>query len=512
VTTTAFTCPASFAQERFWFAHQVDPGDLSANLTWTFRIAGPLRVDQLRRALDTLVTRHEVLRTTFSTVDSRPVQVVRDAMSIPFDVEHSESDAWAWAEEAAEVAFDLARGPLVGARLLQKAVDLHYFQLRLHHIVADAWSVGLLLDELGTLYRGGTLAVPALQYADFATWQRDPRREPRFQDQLAFWTHRLTRSEPERLRRAHERSPGTVPVDLPGDVVDPLRKLAARHRATLYLVLLAAFCAAARLGRPRVGAPVADRPDPRLAAVAGPFVNTLVLDVDTTDDPAFSTLLARVKETFLDAEAHKDVPFERVVRQFGPGRREPAEPLVDMLFVLHTGGLPTLRLGELAVSRVATTPPPPPVGLVASLVTDGPAVRGRFDYLSDLDPPRSVDRLVADFRTVLEGAARHPDRPLSALLPPDDAGSSTVSGATAPRTTPTPAPAANPEIVRDLCAIWAEVLKIDEVAADDDFFDVGGYSLLAVQILALVEERFGVRLTIRQFFEHPTVAELSTLL
>jgi acyl carrier protein len=517
---TTFTCPASFAQERFWLAHQLDPADLSANLTWTFRIEGPLRVDSLRQALNELVDRHEILRTTFTTVDGRPVQVVSRTLTLPLQVEHRECDGRTWAEAAATIPFDLVRGPLIDARLLRSADDLHYLLLRLHHIVADAWSIGLLFKELGILYGHGTLPALALQYADFVAWQRDPRRERAFAEQLAFWNDRLTDAEPSRLphdsAQAARRAPGSLRIDLPTELVEELRALAAERRVTLYMCLLAAFCVALRLRlRERahvvVGAPVADRPDQLLDGVIGPFVNTVVLDVDTSGDPTFGALLARVRDTCLDAQDNRDVPFERVVELLRPGRRPGSNPLVETLFVLHSRGLPYLRLAGLDVQRVETRPAPPPLDLVVSLVEEGRAVGGRFDYSADRYAPQTVARLAADFSAVLHAAAARPEERLSALLP-DDGLRRTAEPPRAKAPPPVAAPSGSAEVEREVCAIWAEVLGVDRVEVDDDFFDIGGYSLLAVQILTRVEERFGVKLTVREFFEHPTVAELSGLL
>jgi acyl carrier protein len=505
---SAFVSPASFAQERFWLASQIESADLSATLTWTFEIDGPLDVAAVRRAVNDLPARHEILRSRFAFVEGKLVQVVPESLTLSLPVEHTTSSPQEWAEDAARAAFDLGHGPLFTARLLRQHTDRHYLQLRFHHIVVDAWSVRILLDELGVLYHGGRLPDPAITYADFASWQRNSQRQALFDRQLSFWAGQLADAEPSELARESQVAPGSERVELPAQLVTNVRRLARNSRATLYMCLLAGFCAALRLDHPWIGVPIADRPDPRLADVVGPFVNTVVLDIDVSGDPTYADLLTRVRETILNAQANKDVPFEHVVRRVRPGRKTGENPLADTLFVVHSGGMPTLTLSGLSVRRVDITPPPPPVGLVASLVEDGVTVSGRLDYRSDLRPPRSAAQLVTDFQATLRGAAADPGRRLSELLP--------VVASPAQEDDRYPGqPATNagdPTVMRDLCTIWAEVIGIDQVDPSDDFFEVGGYSLLAVQIISRIEERFGAKITIRQLFENPSVAELSRLL
>ena len=526
-----FPCPLSFAQERLWFAHQLDPTDPGYHLVWTFQATGPLDADALRLALNEVVARHEVLRARFVAERGKPTQWIADTLSLPLPVtdlrhlsEH-ERDAAAvrWVDEAERRPFGLDRGPLVTAALLRLTEHTHLLAIRLHHIVADAWSIEVLLRELGAGYRRPPDAVgpaqPALQYPDFAAWQRERHASGALEPALAYWRQRLAGARAARLprspatRRTQPHRAGSQPVELTHDTAAAVRTLAAAHAVTPYMCLLAAFCVLLRhyCGRDDVvlAVPVADRPEPGLADSVGPYLNTVVLRVDTSGDPSFLDLLARVRDACLDAQANQDAPFEHVVRELRAAGT--AEPPVEVFFVLHSGGTPELRLTGVAVRRTDRPPQPPPMELVVVLIDEGRRLHGRFDYADELFDTPMMAGMVERFAAILDEAVHQPHRRLAELAP---AAPVIRFPADTPAESPPEPHATGPVAPRTAAAItamWSETRELDGIDADDDFFDLGGASLIAVQIIARIQERFGVELTVRQFFENPTVAEQAAL-
>jgi non-ribosomal peptide synthetase component F len=233
--------------------------------------------------------------------------------------------------------------------------------------------------------------------------------------------------------------------------------------------------------------------------------------VDTSGDPSFFELLNRVRDTCLDAQAHQDAPYEKVVHELRSGLA--AEPLIDVLFVLHSNGSPTLSLTGADVRRVARPPQPPAMELVVVLIDEGDRIAGRFDYAGELFEASSIGSIVEQYLAIVDAVVRDPHRPLSEIVParpegqsvedpvghsPTEIGGGTDGAASATQSA--------------VAAIWASALGLLSVDTDDDFFDVGGASLIAVQVISRIQEQFAVELTVRQFFEHPTVGKQSALI
>ncbi|MFF2331567.1 MULTISPECIES: amino acid adenylation domain-containing protein [unclassified Streptomyces] len=368
--------PLSFAQQRMWFVHQLIPDNPFYNLPAAYRIRGPLDVSALREALSGVVARHEVLRSVFTVNEHGiPESKVHQAgpMELPVEIPAGASEEERVAEAGrlmgrfASQVFDLEHGPVLRAVLVRLGADDHVLAVVVHHLVADGWSGAILNHELGSLYaarledRPDPLPPLPVQYGDYALWQRHVFGERELAGQLAYWQQTLRGVEPvlelptDRTRPAVSTYRGGVRVfALPADVTDKLRELARAERATLFMVLLAAFdvLLVRYTGRTDVlvGTPVANRRRPELEGMVGFFINTLVLRVDCSGAPAFRELLNRVRTATLGAYAHQDVPFEHIVSELGIRRDLRHNPLVQVMFQLQNTPHEQLRL-----SRTETT-------------------------------------------------------------------------------------------------------------------------------------------------------------
>ncbi|HEY0019293.1 MAG TPA: amino acid adenylation domain-containing protein, partial [Longimicrobium sp.] len=431
--------PLSFAQERLWFLDQLEADSAFYNIPAALRLTGALDAAALERALGEVVRRHEALRTVFPQVNGAPAQVVQPFAGFALPVEDlSELDPAAREAEvrrrAAEDAarpFGLAAGPLFRAALLRVADGEHVLLLCMHHIVSDGWSIGVFFRELAALYGafagGAESALPALavQYADFAVWQRRHLRGPALDRQLAWWKDQLAGAPAllelptDHPRPAVQSYRGAqVPVELDPALLHRLEALGRREGATLYMVLLAAF--QVLLGKYAgsqdvvVGSPIAGRTRGETEALIGFFVNTLVLRTDLGGDPAFRALLQRVRTATLGAYEHQEVPFERLVEALAPERSMSHAPLFQVLFTLHAAegaiALPGLEMQALE-GEAATTK------FDLSLVLEHGAggLRGVLEYSTDLWARETVERMLRHLARVLEQVADDADRPLSAL-------------------------------------------------------------------------------------------------
>ncbi|HEU0079849.1 MAG TPA: condensation domain-containing protein, partial [Longimicrobiaceae bacterium] len=455
--------PLSFAQERLWFIDRLEPGSAVYNIPVAWRLGGALDEAALERALGEIVRRHEALRTTFTEVDGSPVQVIAPFGGFVLPVEDlsglGEADREAAARrragEEARRAFDLSAGPLFRARLLRLDAEDHVLLLSMHHIVSDGWSMGVLFRELSSLYaayrEGGESPLPelAVQYADYAVWQREQLAGEVLERQLGYWREQLSgapellelptdhpRPAAQSFRGANEH------VQLPAEVLERLRALGRQEGATLYMTLLGAFqVLLSRYGGSEdgvVGSPVAGRGRHEVEGLIGFFVNTLVLRTDLSGDPSFRELVRRVREATLGAYAHQEVPFERLVAELSPERSLSHSPLVQAAFTLNnaqdTGG----GLAGLSVQGVGTELEVAKFDLSLGLAVGSEGARGGLTYSTDLWEAATMQRLLGHFARLVEQAGDCPERRLSelSLLGDDERARLLVDWNAAPREAP----------------------------------------------------------------------------
>jgi amino acid adenylation domain-containing protein len=421
--------PLSFAQERLWFLDQLEPGDAGYNMPGAVWLEGDLNVVALERSLNEIVRRHEILRTTFRAERGRPVQVIAASLSLSLsfiDLSQSfdsEKEARRLAREEAQRPFDLARGPLLRATLVRLSAECHLLLVTLHHIVADGWSVTLLVQELGALYaayrKGEQSTLPELQvtYADYAVWQREWLQGERLEAQLAYWREQLGGELPvlklplAQARVGEGRRRGALEtVRVNSELTGRLRELGRREGATLFMTLLAAWkVLLARLSGERevvVGTPVAGRVSRELEPLIGFFVNTLVLRTDLSGEQSCVAVLKRVREVCLEAYAHQEVPFERVVEELRPERD--MNPLFQVLFSFQDAPLPQIELPDLRLRVEDTTNDTTKFDLALEITEDADELACVWQYDADIFDAATIKRMAAHYQTLLAGIATNP--------------------------------------------------------------------------------------------------------
>ncbi len=434
-----FAFPASFAQRRLWFIQQLEPNSPAYNVPLLLGLSGHLDVPALKQALGTIVDRHEALRTTFTLLNGEPVQVINDvALDLSFtDMGGATADEQAEQRERltrAEVIrpFDLERGPLFRATLLRLNPQEHVLLLVIHHAVFDGWSAGVLRRELSECYRAyrsgesPRLADLPVQYGDFAVWQREWLKGKVLERQLAYWRTHLSGAPhvlelpTDYLRPDKQTYRGSsVTRMIPRHVLDGIRELSQREGTTAFMTLLAAFqiLLARYTGQEDivVGSPIANRTRSELEGLIGFFANSLPLRTDLSGDPSFRQLLARVREVALEAYAHQDLPFERLVEELQPERSPGRNPVFQVMFTLQNASAMSVKLIDIEVRRLPLKGRTSKFDLTLSLREGTRGLRARLEYNTDLFHSTTIMEMLGQYRTLLEGIVAEPDRRVSAL-------------------------------------------------------------------------------------------------
>ncbi|HVS00351.1 MAG TPA: amino acid adenylation domain-containing protein, partial [Thermoanaerobaculia bacterium] len=427
--------PLSFAQERLWFIDRLVPGTPAYNMPLPLRIEGDLPVARLRAAFAAIAGRHEALRTTFGDREGRPVQRVApvpEDWPLPLvdlsglSPEAREAEALRLARLDGVRSFDLAHGPVFTTSLLRLDSATHVLLLNVHHIAADAWSMGVLVDDMAALAAGRQLPALPIQYPDYAVWQRSWLNGEELERQLAFWRERLAGAPAVlELPTDRPRPPvqtlrgGSFDLLLPADLAREVGALSQRQEATPYMVLLAAWgVLMARLaGQPDlvVGTAIANRERPELERLIGFFVNTLAMRIDLTDDPSFAELAARTRRFALDAFAHRDLPLEKLIEAMQLGRDRSRQPLIQSVFNLQNAPVGRIEVPGLTLTPLLLAGETSKFDLTLTLSGDGEQLNGRLEYAADLFEPSTTERWMRHFETLLAGIVEAPGRPVSEL-------------------------------------------------------------------------------------------------
>ena len=523
---------ASYGQRRLWFINQFDPISPTYNMQLRLRAIGALDPRVLADAIGALVRRHEVLRTRLVLDGDRLVQQIDDAAVAYVErvdvsdlaVPRREAAATRIADAFASRGFDLSTDLPLRALCVRVSSSEHVVVLSIHHAAADEPSLGIVLADLAKLYGDpAALAPPTAGYRDFADWQRR-MLERDGQQHLAYWLKHL-RGVPDRQwlpadRPAPERgSPAGARVDftVPEPVVRRLAGLAEAVRATTFVPALAGFVVLLALAADRgdhadevvLGLHTTGRPLVELERVVGYFGNLLVIRTATTGDLTFRQALHRVRETVIDALDHRDLPFELLVERLGTPRSAAGTPLVNVLVnvVADAAEPPVLDGVTLRPETIATTTVRSDLALYLNL--SGDRMGCSLEYRSELFDHDTVAGLAERLVQVYSAVAADPDIPLDRLRGPV---------AEAPRRTAAGADQADPpqpyrepatQLERAICDMWRDLLRRGRVGADDDFFDLGGHSVLAIAVKARVEDEFGVTVPLRWCLDTPTPGALA---
>ncbi len=437
--------PASFAQQRLWFLDQLAPGEPTYNMPYAFWLEGPLNTHALQRAMDAIVARHAVLRTSIVAFDGVPEQVVADTGTVP--IEHIEVPPGldegertrkieSIAGELARQPFDLAIAPLIRMALIVAGPGRHLLVLVTHQSISDGSSVKILLDELSAVYRAETAGVPAalppllMEYVDYAEWQQDRMRGEELGRQLSYWRERLRGApqvltlptdRPRPARRSTRGGVATIYVD--AATTRRLAAVAHGANATVSMMFLTGFVATlsryARQADILLGTQVAGRTHSELNPIVGMFTNTLALRVSLADDPTFAELLGRVRDVTVDGLAHQQFPFEELVEEFAQDRTLAHAPLIQAQFAYGSLTPPTLDLPGITTGSHVLLTSTATLDLTAYADAqedqDGQATRLSLEYSTDLFDAAWASRFLGCMATLLEHATDAPGTPVADL-------------------------------------------------------------------------------------------------
>ena len=435
--TDAPEAPLSFAQRRVWFFEQWLPGTPTYNVASAFWVDGPLDAGLLERALHAVLDRHEVLRSRYSERDGEPVQLLMSDVDVPLVVRDlagtAAAEATALAQAQAEVRrpFALRETAPVRALLLTVAPERHLLVLTVHHIAVDGWSMDVVLTDLDTAYRAllagrdAELPAPAVQYKDFAAWERARWDAGELADQVAYWRERLA-GAPELLdlptdrpRPAVQTFTGrTVTVTVPPGTADALRDFSAARGATRFMTLLAAFdVLLARYSGQEdlvVATPVATRDRTELEDLVGLLVNTVALRADLTGNPTFAELLEQVRDTAADAFGHADLPFERLVNELNLARDLDHSPIAQVVFGLQDEPPAGRGLGQATLTGAYVERGTAKFDMTWSVLA-GSELTIEVEYNSALFDEDTVTRMAGHYLRVLDGVLAEPDTEIGAV-------------------------------------------------------------------------------------------------
>ena len=447
--------PLSFAQKRLWFLDQYYPGSPLYNVPATFPLYGPLHAQSIKASLNEIIRRHESLRTSFVVIDGKPMQVVAPSLELDvplIDLSHYPEEqrlqlAGEVIEKEAKQTFDLVKGPLLHAVLVRLWDQFHYLLLTMHHIISDAWSMGVFIKEFNliskALYSNERPPLPELpiQYPDFALWQHNWMQGEELQSHLSYWKKQLEGISNEILEMPTDRprpshlyfSGATVFFTLPRKLSEKIMAVTQQARITPFMTLLAGFKALLFRYTDQssiiVGVPMANRNRTETENLIGFFVNSLVLRTKISPGLSFQRLLEDVREVVLGAFAHQDLPFEKLVEELQPARSLNRNPLFQIVFdyqnqppALGAAPQPDLsQIGEQSQGEDKGVQVPSngtntsKFDLSLSMMNAGGQFRGSFEYSTDLFDQSTIIRLIGHFETLLDGMVHEPERPISDL-------------------------------------------------------------------------------------------------
>lgn len=535
----AAPAPLSYAQQRLWFFNRLAPESPAYHIPYVFCLRGRLDHAALEKSLSEIVRRHEILRVTCRREGNRPVQTVAPALDVPLEVADLRSrpdpdrakEVQRIVEEATQRPFDLSSGPMLRTALLQTADDEHVLIFVTHHFVSDGWSMRIWMKELRMLYAGirdGTaVQLPDLpvQYPDYACWQRGADHAVAMKREMAFWKERLLHAPKEMpLPTDHGARPTAVSpgakqkVAFSSELSDRLLELSRQEGVTPFILLLAGLQAVLhRLSGIEdilVGTPVSTRTRVELESLIGNFANYLLLTTNFSGDPTFRELVARARTVATEAFAHQELPLEMLAEELQATGESHLIPSLQVLFVLRDSMVEeVLEFPDVDIERVDVDLGAARVDIYLDLAVGKHGIGGTMTYSLDLFEPATAERIVDRLRLLLARASEDPDRRVSELL--TDADLITGAGpGTAPATGADLPEFRNPKdaLELQLRGIWERVLDRAPIGSDDDFFDVGGTSVLAMSVYAEIQRRLGATLPEDAIIQAPTVGKLGEVI
>ena len=540
----------SFAQQRLWTLIQSSPDSSVYNLPVAFSLEGPLNIVALEKSIEEIVRRQEILRTTFSEAEGQPVQIISPDMKIKLSkndlrqLPKAERDVEVqrFINEEGQNSFDLAQGPLLRLKLLHLDDQEYVFLFTMHHIISDGWSVGVFIRELSALYKAfstnTTPSIPELsiQYADYAHWQRQWLQGKVLEFYLAYWKQKLGGSPPHLLLptdRSHAQTyqGKRQSLTLPDDLTEALKKLSQQEGATLFITLLSAFKALlfcySRQDDIIICSPVACRDRSEVKGLIGYFNNIVVMRTDLSKNPSIRELLGRVRRVASEAYEHQDFPFQKVT-EFPNLIRT---PLSRAMFVLQNTPNPPLEFPEIAARSMDIHRETADFDLSLSMEEKESKLIGILEYKTDLFNDATIIEMLKRFQTLLENMVSNPEQPLLDLPclqeikrteddPVVNHNDSKINGSKVNIETFSSSSTSEDDkfvsprdhLETQLKIIWEKCIGIKRIGITDNFFEMGGHSLLAVSLLAEIEKATGKKLPLATLFQAPTIEQLATIL
>ncbi|HEY9767122.1 MAG TPA: amino acid adenylation domain-containing protein [Coleofasciculaceae cyanobacterium] len=425
ITTDNNIHPVSFAQARLWFLDRLKTGNPAYNISFAVRITGKLKVKRLEDSINQVISRHEILKTSFSTSDGNPVQVINPTLILPLSVvDVSESEVKVITTQEHQQPFDLTTTPLLRLKLLRLASEKYILLLTMHHIIADGLSAEVFITEVAQSYQRSTVPELPIQYKDFVYWQRQ-QLEENFHQHLDYWREKLKDAPPllqlptDKPRLSVQSYQGRCQSwEISSSLTKQLQSLAQSEGVTLFMLLLAAFKTLLYRYTGQediiVGSPIANRNHEQLKGLIGFFVNTLVLRSNLAGNPNFSELLSQIRQVALEAYVHQDLPFDKLVEALQPVRDLSYTPVFQVMFALQDAPqlatIPSLILSEYKVdSQIAQ------FDLSVSIEKKDKTLIATFEYNTDLFDDATITRMVSHYQNLLEGIVFNPQLRLSEL-------------------------------------------------------------------------------------------------
>ncbi|PNJ95094.1 non-ribosomal peptide synthetase [Cylindrospermopsis raciborskii C04] len=432
--------PLSFSQSRLWFLDLLEKENAAYNISVAFRLEGDLNVDALQESWQNIIQRHEVLRTTFDNVQGSPIQIVHDWSELKLtirnlsclDFQTQQETLRKSIQEVVITPFNLNQLPLLRIHLYQLSADVSVLLLVIHHIIADGWSLGVMVKELSLFYTAicqrNIPSIPPLsiQYGDFANWQREVFQKTQLPIQLAYWKQKLTgANQILELPTDYPRSPipsyqgSAVNFAINPQTTQEFKKLCESQGATLFMGLLAVFSILLMRYSGQedllIGTPIANRNRKQTEDLIGFFVNTLVIRNNLSGNPNFINLLSITKEETLQAYAHQDVPFEKIVEEINPQRNLSQHPLFQVMFVWQNAPMNKLELPNLQLSPWRLEQRLAKFDLTLLMTETEQGIDGTWEYRTDLFAPETINRMIGHFETLLKGIIAEPQKPITHL-------------------------------------------------------------------------------------------------
>ncbi|GER90128.1 hypothetical protein KDW_42900 [Dictyobacter vulcani] len=432
--------PASFGQERLWLLNQLEPENTAYNLLVTLKLKGPLDISALNQSLNALVQRHETLRTSLVMQDGQLMQSIAAELAVPIEqidrqsiaAEQRDAEMQRWIKKISNRKFKLDQGPLFHATLLQFQPTSAVFFLAIHHSIADGWSLPIIFQELSAYYNAIVTGQPdnlpelTIQYADYAVWQREWLASGELDEQLSYWKETLAGSPAllqlptDRLRPASQTFHGnSYRFSLPRELTKKIEALGHRNRTTLYMTLMAAFQVLLFRYSGQddmvIGTPIAGRTRMDLEGIIGLFTNTLALRGDLSGDPTFQELLARVRQSTLDAYSNQEIPLERLVEELQPERNLSYNPLFQVMFILQNTPSDAFKLADLTLTVVKLPSDTAKFDLTLTCWQENDNLQASLEYNTDLFDESTIQRMAQQLQTLLESIVSDDQVPISRL-------------------------------------------------------------------------------------------------